>query len=908
LEPLGEGGMGGVYKAEDTRLKRLVALKFLSRDVTGTGEHAERFLREAQAAAALDHPNICTVHEIDQQDGQMFLAMAYLDGVALDERIQGGPLPLDSVYEIAKQAAEGLAAAHRAGVVHRDIKSSNIMVSEDRTGRPVVRLMDFGLAQVSGASKLTRVDTRMGTVAYMSPEQSLGEAVGPASDLWSLGVVIYEMVAGELPFKGHYDQAILYSILNEEPSPLTALRSRVPMELEWIVEKCLAKAPADRYQDAGELVVDLDMLARRASSGRTTVQPLGPSATGDPGIRPDAREIAAGRAGAWTAMRALLRSKAALAGALVTLALALFLGLASLEGDESPAEPTRRFTLRPVETIQGGQRIGHLAISPDGRNIAFSTTGSGGSLWLQPLDRHDPIQVEGTKGARDVFWSPDSNFVGFATNRGIGKVALRGLTVTMLAEDADFAHSSATWSVDGQSIVFTSRGGRTMMVSALGGVPRPLPFSAPRRRTLVTSPSLIGVGEGEQILLYAEHALDGDSVMARRLSDDELGEAVRLVEGASPVYSQSGHIVFRPSLTNSALWAVGFSPEDLEVRGEPFLVAQNGSEASVSSDGTLVYLDNPYTGQMRLVWVNSQGETVGEIGKEQAWILGPRVSPSGEKVLVSGGRGRDADLWVHEAGRPVLSRLTFDDLEETGAIWSPDSRQVAFMQRGSPDLMLLSVGGGSPPQTIYTSEDGAIDPLDWSRDGRYILLQKRIWQGDGPRGGQAPLKKAQGHLLNSGIVYLEQAGADRTWAPREFLPVAPFAVDDAVFSPDGRYVAYESNESDDFEVYVKPFPSGEQRWQVTTDGGRLARWSGDGKELYYVRDDTLFAVAVETMEGFQTAESRPLFTNDSLLGFRRHATYDVGPGNRFALVGHAQNPRPPSIRVVLNWLSQFQTL
>ena len=278
LEPLGEGGMGDVFKAEDTRLKRLVALKFLSRDVTGSGEHAERFLREAQAAAALDHPNICTVHEIDSQDGEMFLAMAYLDGDSLDEKIQSGPIALDSVYEIAKQAAEGLAAAHAAGVVHRDIKPSNSLVSEDRAGRPVVKLMDFGLAQVSGASKLTRADTRMGTVAYMSPEQSQGEEVGPPSDLWSLGVVVYEMVAGELPFKGHYDQAILYSILNEDPPPITALRSQVPMELEWIVEKCLAKVPAERYQNAAELVVDIDMLARRAATGRTSVQKIDSSA------------------------------------------------------------------------------------------------------------------------------------------------------------------------------------------------------------------------------------------------------------------------------------------------------------------------------------------------------------------------------------------------------------------------------------------------------------------------------------------------------------------------------------------------------------------------------------------------------------------------------------------------------
>lgn len=898
--------MGDVYKAEDTRLKRLVALKFLSKDVTGSGESAERFLREARAAAALDHPNICTVHEIDNRDGQMFLAMAYLDGVPLDEKIQSGPLPLTTIYEIAKQAAEGLAAAHAGGVVHRDIKSSNIMVNEDRAGRPQVKLMDFGLAQLSGASKLTKVETRMGTVAYMSPEQSQGEEVGPPSDLWSLGVVIYEMVTGELPFKGHYDQAILYSILQEEPTPITALRSRVPMELEWIVEKCLAKMPAERYQDAGELVVDLDRLARRAASGRTTtVQPINPSAAPEAGPQP---EFPARRALGSRGTNTLLLRGGMLAGSLAIVAGAFLLGRAFSGSGEEAVQPTRRFTVQAVEATQAGQRVGHLAISPDGHNIAFSTTGPGGSLWLRALDRHEPTRIDGTEGARDVFWSPDSNSVGFLTNRRVGKVALRGLTVTMMSDDVNLLHASAAWSADGQSILVASLGARPMIVPALGGAPKPLAVSGPWRRVIVTSPSLIGSADGGEILLYAEHTVEGDTVMARPFSDGGLGEPVRLVTGLSPAYSESGHILYRPSAKNSDLWAVRFSSEDLEVLGEPFQVAQNASEASVSSDGTLAYLDDPFTGQQQLVWVNSRGETVGQIGKPQFWIFGPRVSPDGTRVLVSGGRGREADLWVHESDRPVLSRLTFDDLEESAAIWSPDGRQIAFVQDDSADIKLISLAGGDPPRTIHTSGEGRIELLDWSRDGRYILLQVRRGGYRGPRDGQVPPKQARIPFgADTGIVYLERAGADGAWVAREFLPVAPFAVDDAVFSPDGRFVAYESNESEQFEVYVKTFPSGDQRWQVTVEGGRLARWRPDGKELYYLRDDTLFAVSVEAGEGFRTGVARPLFTSDSLLGMRRRPTYDVGPGNRFVVIQRTRSERPPAVRVALNWRSEFQS-
>ncbi len=911
--------MGVVYKAEDTRLKRTVALKFLSRDITGTGDHAERFLREAQAAAALDHPNICTLYEIDRQDGEMFLSMAYLEGEPLDRKIEAGPLALDTACDIARQAAEGLAAAHAAGVVHRDIKSSNIMVSADRSGRPVVKLMDFGLAQVSGASKLTKVDSRLGTVAYMSPEQSIGEPVGPASDLWSLGIVIHEMVSGELPFKGHYDQAILYSILNEEPAPLTTLRSQVPMELEWIVEKCLAKSPADRYQDARELAVDLEMLARRAASGRTSIQKI--EARKGPGVPSGRAEVPPevdrpeSSGASWARARGIRpRAVAAVAAAVLALALSFVAGR-SLSGTEERAAPTRRFTLRPIDIAADSQRIGQLAMSPDGKNIAFSTSGPQGSLWLQPLDRHDPVQIEGVRGVRDLFWSPNSDFLGYAATGVIGKVALRGLTITPLIESPDLTHLSATWSADGQSIVYTRPGGRFLQVSALGGPARPL-LVPNRRRYQITRPTLIGCcSEGEQVLLYAQHTLEDDSVVARRLVDGQVGEEVRLLDGGFPVYAPSGHILYHPSANSSAIWAVPFSPESLEVTGEPFFVAQDGTGASVSADGVLVYSGNRRTGQMRLSWMGPDGEQIGPIGREQPWIFSPRVSPSGDKVLVSAGRGRDFDLWIHEASRPVLNRLTFDDLEETGAIWSPDGSHVAFKQRDLPELKLVPVNGGVAPRAIYTA-DGPYEPLDWSRDGQYILLQLRRRLGPAPEGApsgspQAALKKGladAGRVPLTGLSYLERSGSGEAWVAREFLPVSPYVVDDAVFSPDGRYVAYESNETEDFQVYVRPFPAGQQRWQVSTNGGKLPRWSDDGSELYFVEGNTLVAVSVDTAEGFLSGDLRSLFTSDQLLGIQRYSSYDVGPQGRFALVGHALDPEPPAIRVVLNWLAEFQGL
>ncbi len=905
--------MGVVYKAEDTRLKRAVALKFLSKEVTGVGVDAERFLREAQAAASLDHPNICTVYEIDEQDGETFLAMAYLEGESLDRRIQRGPLPLDLAYEIARQAAEGLAAAHAAGVVHRDIKPSNIMLGQDGSGRPVVKLMDFGLAKISGASKLTRADARMGTVAYMSPEQSLGEDVGPRSDLWSLGVVTYEMVAGDPPFRGHYDQAVLYSILNEAPAPLTSLRSRVPMELEWIIEKCLAKSPADRYREAGELVADLELLQRRSASGRTSVQLI--DGEGEEADRPSVPSggslSASARKPETPAPAATARGPVAPRRWMVRLGLAFAVGLAFVAGLAVPtgggARPgqLRRFTLRPIEAGMSDRRIGSLAISPNGRFIAFSTTGSGGSLWLQPLDRLELLRVDGTDGAREVFWSPDSRFVGFVTGQGIGRVSVEGLVATMLVEDSGIGHVSAAWTPDGKSIVFSRVGAPLMSVSALGGIPKPVFEGSQRRRSSVTSLALVGASDGEQVLLYSERTVDGDFVMARRLASEAAGDAVRVVEGTDPVYSESGHIVYQPSALTPALSALPFSPDGLEPLGEPFVIARDATEPSVSRDGTLVYIDTPETLQMRLSWFDRRGGRLGAAGRPQPRILGPRVSPSGDRVIVAGVSGSAVELWLHESSREVIRRRTFDDRVEPGAVWSPDGRQVAFSHRGTPGVAVVDVDENSPARSLYPGPGGAVKPLDWSRDGRYILVQMRRRSGD--RSSSDSAGSGPGRRVVPGasprIAYLERVGED--WEMGDFLPEGPFTVDNAAFSPNGRYVAYESNESGEFNIYVRPFPAGDRHWQVSTEGGRLARWGSDGRALYFVRDDTLFAVPVGTQEGFRMEDPLRLFSHERLSGPRRFATYDVGPGDRFVIAEWVSGPSHPGIRIVLNWLSEF---
>ena len=430
--------MGVVYRAQDTKLERPVALKFLPAHLLGNEEVRKRFEREAKASAALAHPNVCRVYEIDEADGKTFLAMELVEGESLDQKIARGPLKLEDALSIAQQVAKGLEAAHKRGVVHRDVKPENIMVGEDGH----VTIMDFGLAQLTEASRLTKMDETLGTVAYMSPEQTEGAGTDHRTDIWSLGVVVYEMITGQQPFKGDYDKAVMYSILNEQPEPVTALRTGVGMEPERIVGKCLAKAPSDRYQSAADLIVDLRACIEDSRSGRSHVA-AGDAFRGEDRSRRDAQ--------LW----------AACGVATIFLVLALLGWMARSEPRELPY---RTFSI-PVEPLPV-----RSAISPDGRRIAY--LGNDQSVWILDLSRRDlqaPWPLEETVGADRLFWSPDSQWLGFTSERGLMKTRIEGGSPVIVSDyDEGAALSGAVWLPDGR-IVFSSLNGGFLQVPASGG-------------------------------------------------------------------------------------------------------------------------------------------------------------------------------------------------------------------------------------------------------------------------------------------------------------------------------------------------------------------------------------------------------------------------------------------------------
>ncbi len=873
--------MGVVYKAEDTRLHRTVALKFLPRQA-GSDDDRERFFREARAAASLDHPNICTIYEIDEEGGQAFLSMQFLEGTTLDKRIAEGPLPLGLALEIGRQAAEGLEAAHKKGVVHRDIKPANLMLVGDNPAKPQVKILDFGLAQLAETSKLTQNNSLLGTIAYMSPEQTQGQPVDRRADIWALGATLYEAISGEAPFKGHYEQATMYSILNEDPEPLTALRSRIPLEVEWTVEKCLAKDPDERYQSAAELAVDLQALAKKLDSQKLSIhrsQAL--TAMHAPAVRPAPQRTSPAPAPRWKPWHVIVL------GLIATVVALGFFALSFREAPESAPQPLRRFAIALENVLPADTQVDRVAVAPDGSALAFTTNRPEGKLWLQRFDQTAPWALDGTDGASNFAWSPDSRWLAYRAGSQLRRIAADGGDSIALTDLPGQFLGGLAWHPNGQEIWFLSGPPPSMSkVSSNGGrVEQALDFSTEDGpgRLLLSSLQLIKSADGRVLALYSGRTRDRQQVMMRPLGEG--GRSTMLVEGSDPYYAPSGYLLYRANRPSAEIWAAKLSLADLSIVGEPFPVARGGVRPSASRDGMLVYAADSLGGPKRLTWRDRKGDRVGLIGREQPRIGGPMLSHDGKRVAVSGDEGGNPDIWIHDVDREVKTRLTTDDAEELQPIWSPDDKSIVYMslRENEPGLWRQPSDGSGAPELLAQGR-GSEWALDWSPDGQSILYRVR-----GAAAGLGVLKRQP----------------DGSFKPETYLE-GGFFVDEARFSPNGEYVAYSSNESGRMEVYVRRFPDGSDRQQVSLDGGNTPRWNPAGGELFYVEGDTLIAVEVRTEGDFQIGKAEKLFSNPALGGSMRAPGYDVGPrGERFVLVEQAGEQVPPAIHITLNWLQEF---
>jgi serine/threonine-protein kinase len=883
LAKLGEGGMGVVYKAEDTRLERVVALKFLSSHAIAGEEEKKRFKREAKAAAALNHPNICHIYAIDEADDRLFIAMEFIEGKSLAEMVAGTyggvPLPLNDAVNYATQIAAGLQAAHEKGITHRDIKSANVMV----TDKGVVKIMDFGLAKLGNRSMMTKEGMTLGTAAYMSPEQARGEIVDQRTDIWALGVVLYEMISGRLPFRGEYEQAMIYSILHEEPEPLTALRSNVPIALDGIIAKALAKNPSVRYQHVDEVPADLKAIDS-ASSSRSRISTM----TKTP-------------AGVKTSEGYGFLKSSKLPWALFGIALLIIVFGLVTPWRKPPAQkrPNKTVLTLPSMSLQSTSQNDLMAVSPDGLDMVFVASAGGRSrLYLKRAGSFDIAELEGTVLARAPFFSPDGRWIGYVhpTSKAIYKVLVDGgkpVKVTNYTESPGGV-VGATWTPD-NTIIFVDDGVLKRIPDS-GGEPITLTQKKDANE-LHLFPHVLPDGKGVLFTMgFVGADLKSYRLAVYRFGDD--GYRVIMDEnGYNGVFSASGHIIFGRS---GDIIAAPFDLENLRITGDPVPVLENvqtnlssgAMNYAISQSGTIIYATDAGSAsdsKRSVLNVDLAGNATDFFALEKNFELA-RYSPNGKYVAFVIREQNVPNIWIYDMASQSLNQLTFhqESIYKAfwGIAWSPDSKFIAYdaAEEDSVDTIYMKkIDGSGSAEKIFTTTFGEdLNVNDWSSDGNKILCT--IWRP----------------FTDFDIfVYSFQDSS-----------LTPYAATEATeahgsFSPNGLWVAYNTFG----DIYVKPLhASSGGIWRISTGGGGRPVWSPDGKKLFYRNENTMYAVDVTTEETFSKGNPRKLFEGNYFLPFGRR--FDIHPdGKSFIMI---QLPDPASqaqkIFVIQNFSEELKRL
>jgi serine/threonine-protein kinase len=858
LEKLGEGGMGVVYKAEDTKLKRIVALKFLPPEFNRDSEAKERFIHEARAAASLSHPNICTIYEVDESENQLFIAMEYIQGKSLKEKVKTQPLKFRELLDIATQIAEGLKDAHAKSMVHRDIKPANIMLTE--SGQ--IKIMDFGLAKLTGQTRLTKEGTTLGTVAYMSPEQARGESVDQRTDIWSLGVVLYEMVSGQIPFKGEYEPAIVYSILNDDPEPLTALRTGVPMDLERIVFKLLAKDPAQRYQHIDELPVDLEAIQSKARDTSGIQMTTSPKRVKEI----DSYSIS-WRVTAFLVFFAII----------LTWIVMYFWGTQTL----SSPYPSARFKLglpntAPIRQSSGGS---DMALSPDGKRLVYvAYIGFTSQLVLREVNQLEVTPLPETEGAFAPFFSPDGKWIAFNSKSGeLQKLYLDGGKPVSICKTN--VPLSGSWAVD--DTIFYTRDWRSGLwkISANGG--EPIRVSIPDSTEFDHwSPEVL---PGNDAVLF--------TIWNTSLKDIQVGVLSRktgkwhvLVDGAANAkYTQSGHLLY---IQSGTLVAAPFDLRTLEVGYPRVPIIQNVNQSpgtglanyDITPGGMFIYQGaGEWVAKRQIVRVNRQGETE-PLPITAAAFDGLALSPNNRRLAFSKFEGGMSNIWVYEFENGRISQLTFEGSNDI-PVWSPDGQWLAFRSSrlGPYSIFRIPVDRNSSEEVLLKRPYDQ-SATSWSPDGKLLLYSMTH-----PESG-------------SDIGYLSFDDIENP------IPLLKTSANNysAHFHPSGNWIAYMSNESGHLEVYVNAFPGPGAVSQVSTNGGWSPRWSRDGHELYYLIGDKIMAVDVETEPNFWAGTPKEIFTGDY------EQAYDVALDGRFLMISRGEDDHASDLIVVLNWFEELK--
>ncbi len=831
-DKLGEGGMGVVYKATDTKLDRPVALKFLAPHLLRDDEGRKRFEREAKAAASLDHPNICTVHEIDEDQGRTFIVMAFLEGRPLSKKIAEGPLKLPEALSTAIQIAEGLEAAHEKGIVHRDIKPDNVMLMKGSRG--LLKIMDFGLAQLAGSSKLTRGGSTLGTMSYMSPEQAEGADTDHRTDLWALGVVLYEMVAGQLPFKGDFDQAVVFSIMNEPPEPLTAVRTGVPKELERIVSKCLAKKADERYQHADELLVDLQALRRD--------------------LEPQASRVSDKPTPAKRTSPVIVGAVAAVV--LVALGLGWWFGQAGESTTQAP-----QYSLRQI-TRDTGITVGP-ALSLDGKLLAYSSDRrSQGDLniWVQQLAGGDPIRLtEHEADDKRPSFSPDGSQIVFESDRdggGIYVVSALGGNPRRVAGEG----WRPRFSPDGASISFSREETdtanqfyrRIYVVPAAGGPAQRVEVNLARAQAPLWSP------DGRYLLFVGSTNPSGFGMiptMDWRIAPVGGGEAVPL--GARDLFSRNAvqpnqhkrrwtwfepqqwmadenYVLFSASSSGgtSNLWRVQLSADGRRLVGEPQRLTSGTGERdpSATRDGRIAFVDAIRDWDIWKLPIDANTAEV--LGEPERVVSGlsydafPSISIHAQSLIYTSNRAGNADIWLHDLATGTDTPITVGTTPEIRGEVSPDGSRVVFRRR-EDDQSILFVKDLATETEKRVFEGAFANLMGWVPDGRKVLYY-------------TPSPDLVFRLVNVDTGEVSDVGLEHP----EYRCVA------FRYSPRGDWLAFSlipGEASGETRIYVARIEGGQavdhSQWIEITSGGddRHPWWSPDGNTVYFLSNRDEFS-------------------------------------------------------------------
>jgi len=907
MAPLAKGGMGEVYLAIDTRLKRKVAIKLMPVECADDPKRGRRFEQEACAASALNHPNILTVHEIGQMNGRNYIVTEYVEGQTLRERLidgQNSRIGSHEAVRIASQIANALQSAHAAGIIHRDIKPENVMLRPDG----LVKVLDFGLAKISPAHAegelLARLSTQkgivMGTAAYMSPEQARGQALDHRTDIFSLGVLLYEMLGRRRPFEGPTTSDVIAAILTRDPVPLSEMCPDISPSLQAIVSRCLEKDREKRFQSAGEL--------RSASEAPLPVLQPQPTPERIGSTRGGSRPLIAGLALVLFVLALVLLSSYNDTGDSGEVADATHRGKTEIESKQRDYGPGANFAF----TVPDGWILSWSdapAVSPDGKYIVFSAlptsaeVGREVSLWVRDLDSSEARLLSGTEGAASPFWSPDSRFVAFWAKGMLRKIEISGgAAATVCSVARGFA---GTWSQDGV-ILFPSLvalGSRLCRVAATGGQAVMLDSFA-EGETARYDPRFLP--DGRHFFYYSENR--DSQLNGLYVASLDSGRNRRLVlrNTGSALYVSPGYLLYS---RGNRLMAQRFDLQRLVVAGEPSIVAQGVasygggtsppiSAFSASDNGLLVWKmqagDSPGT---ELTWFDRSGRRLGTVGGQSGYS-GPVLSPDETRLAVArADRGAETrDLWVFNLLHGAGSRLTSDPADDFNPVWSPDGNSIIFTSNraSTRNIYRVPADGGETQKLVESPSDKHVE--DISPDGRFLIFNSRLATSN-TRG------EITGHDLY--VIPLDQPGR-----LIQFLATR-FREDQAQFSPDSRWVAYCSNETDGPQVVVRGIAadgtaSGD-KWQVSRNGGTQPRWRGDGKELFYLERNTLMSVPVE-IEGpvFSAGSASPLFSADIEKEERRNRYLVTKDGRRFLVIARTRVAPDSTIGVQLDWLAALK--